>query len=232
MDGAVWDSPYTNTWCSMQGLHFYCADFDEGTATGGWSQVDMATAQGTLGLSPQYTSPPTSLLTSAPAHATGSIEARVDESFPVLPSHVHVEFDMYTCGASTPGYFELAKIHVFEPSNGWSGGIDLGTSGGNDYLLVDTYGDDGGETTQSFQPAPAIATDKWVHVALDAVLDPTNGSLTLVLDHGSTPSVFQTGLRTIWPGAKNAELVLGLYSGGANSPACEVDYDDVVVDYN
>ncbi|HEX8796232.1 MAG TPA: hypothetical protein VF765_35020 [Polyangiaceae bacterium] len=218
------------TWCASHGPHFFCADFDEGSASAGWTNVDMATMQGTLGLSPQYVSPPASLLTSVPAHATGSAEARVVEAFPVVPSHVHVEFDMYTCGASTPGYLELAKIHEYTQATGVSGGIDLGVDGTNDYLLLDDYADDGGETTQSFKPMPAIAVDQWVHVALDVVLDPSNGSVILTL--GTAPSVQQTGLRTIWPGVTSAELVIGLYSGGNSSPACEVDYDDVVVDYN
>jgi hypothetical protein len=85
---------------------------------------------------------------------------------------------------------------------------------------------------ESFEPNPAIAVDQWVHVALEAVLAPASGSVTLVLDRGSTPSVCQTGVRTLTPGTTNVEIVIGLYSGGNDSPACEVDYDDVVVDYN
>lgn len=227
------DAPVeAGTWCASQGTHFFCADFDEGSASLGWTNVDMSTTQGSLGLSPQYVSPPGSLLSSAPAHATGSDEARVVKVFPVVPSHVHVEFDMFTCAASTPGYFELAKIHEYTPATGVSGGIDLGNSSGSDYLLLGEHGDDGGQTTQSFKPTPGIAVAQWVHVAIDAMLDPVGGSVTLVLDRSSTPSVSQTGVRTISPGTTNVELVIGLYSGGNSSPACEVDYDDVVVDYN
>ncbi len=216
------------SWCASQGQHFFCADFDEGSATAGWSSVDLQATQGMLGLSPQYVSPPTSFLSSTPAHSSGSMEARVVESVPTVPSHVHAEFDMFPCTAMTTGYYEVAKIHAY--STGFSGGVDVDISGTED-IVVDEYGDDGGELVTDLKPSPGYQLGRWNHVALDVVLDPSAGSVTLVLDRATAPSVSQSGMRTLTPGTTNVDFVLGLWSGGGNDPACEVDFDDVILDY-
>jgi len=225
------DAMEAGTWCSTQGQHLLCADFDEGLATAGWSHIDTSTTPGTLSLGADYVSPPASLSAADPASTGGPYTARVVEELPMVPKSAHIEFDMRVVGSGAlapSSYFELAKLEFDDP-NPTGEGIDFGVDGTGPYVLVNVLGADGGQNVQETHFS-GITAGQWVHVAIDDVLDTTSGSVKLVLDRDtSMPAVQLTGIQTLSPDTVASRVKLGVWSGGAN-PAATVEFDDVILD--
>lgn len=226
------DAMEAGTWCSTQGPHLLCADFDEGSTTAGWSRVDMSGMDGTLSLATDYVSAPASLSASNPASTGNDYSARLVEELLGVPKSAHLEFDMRIVGNPGPpagSYLEFAKLEFDDP-NPTGEGLDFGLTGGGPYFLINVLGADGGQTG-SDNTFSGLAFGQWVHVAIDYVLDQSAGSVTVVLNHDTAnPAIQLTNVQTLSSTMTTAaRFKLGVWTGGTNA-AVDVEYDDVIID--
>jgi hypothetical protein len=221
------DAP-AGPFCPSHPGHTLCADFDENSATVGWSTTDVFAGGFNLDVDASL-SPPASLATNNPAtDTTDHAEARLVENIALPnPAHVHVEFDVDLCdltALTAAGYIELVKIG-FSPGFSDSGiELQIKASG-----IVVTTDNNGAIYTGENSIEPGV----WTHVALD-IVDGTNGSIHLQLGDPNVvgPAIALTNVDTSTDvdGSTYSAVVVGLYS--ADAPICTTLFDNVLIDVN
>ena len=202
--------------CASSSTHTFCADFDEGSATAGWSstQVDP---DGALSLSTStFTSSPASLRATMARRSSSSPGeyATVDEKVTGWP-HVVVDFDVYL----EPPSFQngdinsgIMSLSYFSGSVNASATISVGAS----YITVGTLG-----APINGTPMP---TSTWLHVHFD--VDPQG-----TFDAKIGAQTFHQTFAALTPGTSPVLfLELGVLGFNQPAPAYAVQYDNVTMD--
>lgn len=204
--------------CVTHPGHTLCADFDEDSATAGWSQSDVYVGSIDLALDASV-SPPASLVSRIPDTTTNEGAGRLAlELSTAIPTKIHAEMDVLLCRQGTSGYFEIFKLAYGAGYD--SDGLELQINPTSAYVATDT-------PNEKYPLARTIAPSVWTHVAVDVVVA-TSGSLSVSLN--GTSALALTGIDTTQsnPEAGYHAAVVGLYSTG--EPACTTYFDNVLLD--
>jgi hypothetical protein len=187
-DVVVRDSPATGFCASA--THFFCADFDEGDPTLGWSLVTPGNA-GYMTLDTNaYTSPPASVQMIGDPSATSALTKYLS---PTVPAHVHVELEVIGCPPPSAGVVSL--VNIGQDMSGNTGENVLRVlSDGTTEFIVDAYPGDGAEAYNKYVLPSGLSTSTWTHVIVDVELSETNGSVTVTF--GGTQVLSATGIAT------------------------------------
>jgi hypothetical protein len=216
------------TWCTGQGTHTFCADFDEGALLTNWTGP-YVTDGGSIGLDPTaYTSAPNSFrATSAALPDGGQAHAALVRDFTETPLAVHLAFDLRVDALSTTGAETEAAALVFLVPSGeqpYSMQLNLVESKTE---LGEQIPVDGGFTYIGHALSMSPPIGQWVRVTIDCLLAAPNRTVTVslggsvVLDHQPLDSRYIAG---------RAEFLIGdLYTPGPSS-GTTVHYDNVIFD--
>jgi hypothetical protein len=203
--------------------HFFCADFDEGDPTAGWTLVTPGNA-GDLTLD-------TTTHTSAPASAQMIGEPSASAALtkylsPTVPAHVHVELDAIGCPTPTAGVVTLVDVGQDMPGNSGENALRA-LSDGTTVFIIDAYPGDGGEAYQKYVLPSGLSTTAWTHVVVDVVLSETNGSVTVTF--GGTQVLAATGIPTSSANVMDTYLSIEARASQATASST-VHFDSVTVD--
>jgi hypothetical protein len=199
-----------------------CADFDEGLPVGaGWTTVDVSQGQ-TVSVDPSVSySPTASLLSAVSPMGTGYESGRLEESLPVLASHVHAEFKVLLPGGGGP--FELFSLQQITPDGSYYG-LYYKEEGGKLVAYVSALGSDGMMHGKVYPlGAPPVT---WLHVEIDMDISDTG---TLVVKHDGAAVVNAVNLPTSTPTRAQLASEIGFFS--PNPATAQVHFDDVVIDW-
>lgn len=206
----------------------FCADFsDSSRAEDGWSSVDRL--GGDLGLGMAGSAPPA--LEASLSPGTGDRAARLLRDFPSVPSEIHLELKMFV-GVANARFREFVKIEFpttheqAAPGRG-SSGLMLQTVDDELALRVEAFDASGAPFSTNHVAGARLSFGKWVHVALGAVLSPTNGSVELKLDGAVVLS--KSGIPTVGDGLVAARLAVGAFAYDLTEPASDL-FDDILFD--
>lgn len=215
----------TTAFCPRSNATF-CADFDEGFATTGFSST-LIDKGGVLGLSTDGRSPPAALSTATTT--TNFSSARLVIALPGTPSTIHVEFDARVCVLSK-GYNEFMSLEFGSASDTTVGahdnGLALATNDG--VFTVGGQGTGSGAWEFNYNATQPMTFGKWMHFAADIVTS-TTGSVRVSVDGNSM--VEQVGIRITDKVYSQVRVLLGSMTYVAQS-ACESAFDNFVVTSN
>jgi hypothetical protein len=219
--GDTADGPF----CQTHPGHTFCADFDEGSLTAGFtSVVDMGVGATALDNNDR-SSPPASYEAVFDASAVSQCnEALLEKNLTNNGNHdYHLEFDFESCG--------LPSISVELFSIIQNAGIDAFSVSADpfSYKLYTEGSDDAGVHTHTYDMGVWPATG-WHHVIVDAsdLLGKGKSAIQVTVD-GTSMLDIQTG----WSWSVSlTQLEVGLRACTSASPTCGVHYDNILLDVN
>jgi hypothetical protein len=211
------DAQPIGPWCATQSPpHTICSDFDEGALDAGWSSV-VAVAGATLTEDgTTSTSPPNSLLTTAPPEVAdaGPREGRLWATFANVPSVIDLAFD-------------LRPEQLPSGCHGWRIDFDSGYTLRYDVtgsqILESGPTQDGGSYGMSYSLTSNPPVGAWTHVMTHLVLtSPRTISVTM----GSGPALTNQPFFAVFQDSP-FKLGVGVYLSTGD---CQLRYDNVTVD--
>lgn len=190
--------------------HDFCADFDGTDPFAGWTNTQ---SDGTLGVSPNALSAPFSMRATLPRRETTFGRSQLYVKFSRAWAKTTVEWDMFM----EPALFKTGDINVgilcfnFTVGTG-AGGACLARSGAD---------------TSFLQGGAAFPTGQWLHAKV--IMDPfaATGS-------ASVGDITMSGTFTMPTGATQPaiEVELGVLGYNKPSPAIDIRFDNVTVDFD
>jgi len=225
-----------------ESAHVFCSNFDIGDVVVdgakqtfvGW--VFSTDDVGTVGpVTNRFVSKPRSVRATLPAVGGGFYkQAFMTRGITMSWRPTRVEFDMYVkrpAWSPTDGNVTIFALG-FSPDIALT--YFLKEGGGDLTLKLGTNTATPPNNITLYTGATAPEFDRWVHVRIDAVPNPTNGSFSVLFDGMS--AAFKSGLtfdmrNAMTPGANvYAELGMRRYNNGP-TPAFEIYYDNVTLDF-
>jgi hypothetical protein len=206
------------------GGHYFCADFDEGDAAAGWTQLYLADGNAPPTQDVDCVSQPFSLACPMTASTiTSDTYARFIRTLPPTTKSAHVELEVKIDDACTgtpaKSYFEILKLSTSNLYDGLA--IKVDRTGW--FLSVDVKTDAGTVPTNAYLSG-SVSYGAWHHVVADVVYD-VAGSISVDVE-GSTASI--TAVDTISL-QQNTGVMVGVYSKGT-CPQTTIHFDNVAVD--
>jgi hypothetical protein len=225
LEAAVEAEASAPTWCQTQGVHSFCADFDEGQADLGWTMPDLS-AGGSIKLDSAFTtSAPDSLLTTLIGSSAGSTTALLAKNFPTSQSSWAFAFDLRIdsiMAGTSGGDYSVARI--------WGGSqsrVTLHTNGNTIWMDEDIPTVDSGSFSSHAVSMP-VPVGMWQRFEIDVSL----GNPTRVVNVLAGPTRTNVCTFTLTSTFVNGspEFDLGVMSFGTNTAGCSARYDDVLID--
>ncbi len=205
---------------SLQTPVQFCADFDEGgPVQAGWDTVDLYNGAGTISLSPEAFSAPSSFQ-SALFDLTSPLSARLVKQVTKTASHARMEFELKIESAPTSGTLELAALHENVGMNTY--GVFFEEVDGA--LRVEVRLDNG-------IPAPGPWTigpppSGWTNFVIDVDIS-DSGSVTV--QEGTATVLSASNVQTSVDDRDAMFVELGFYDN--DSAAAQATFDNVIVDW-
>jgi hypothetical protein len=210
-------------WCESTKATF-CADFDRGVVTEGWTSSDVSSGA-TLEFNRQaYTSSPQSLRSKVPA-GTGanSVASVVKKSLVSTLGRSVLEFDCNVSSIGTTSGEWILQIARLE-RNGTDEAVGIFARSTGNWSVIFGIG----AVPVLFDlPAPP-KYGRFVRISLDVVWSPTAGSAHLAFD--GVQVLAKDGITTAQkPATKTIDLVIGLVDADGSTPPSVVSFDNVTL---
>jgi hypothetical protein len=210
------------SWCAGRTVAF-CADFDSASMPAdGWTTVSVTNGAVLDFDSAVFASSPRSMHSKVPAGTgAGSTAANLRKTVPTTLSHAVLDFDCNVKSiGNTPGgwYLQLAWL-----ARNTSELFGLYAKPGAWTIIAST-----GQTLVASMDVAAPTSGHFVHVTIETVWSPTNGSMRIALD--GVTAYNQGGLANSLGAATTAvELGVGLSDYSGNTGAGEMSIDNVTL---
>lgn len=200
----------------LTGAHAFCADFDDGSVSAGWSDLQLDFGGTITPSTTRFVSPSFSAAVKMPRRAVSDPISYVtmNKLFSGW-AHIVVDFDVYIEAPSwITGDVNSGIVSLFFYSDGLDKGISV--SCGKDYT---TIGTPAGQLNGGAMPS-----DRWFHVHFD--VDPSKGTKATIDGQAYNDA---------WSASPSANPTTRIAVGvsGYNQPAPEfrINYDNVTVDF-